>query len=83
MDDEVLEVVQQLMAWHSNRVDQLNIFVNQDAEKIRIGDHVTIDNPDVIKGIRIGVQVSLELLGKLPISLNQTSEEDDYEEHDQ
>lgn len=77
---EIEEFVEQVLAWHTNRVAQLRqITENKDAV-IQIGDVEIEPDSDAAKGFRAGVAVSLELLGKLPFSVSCNENESDEDE---
>ncbi|EEF78961.1 hypothetical protein MDMS009_816 [Methylophaga thiooxydans DMS010] len=59
------------MAWHQKRVDELQLIVDQKGASIKIGEEIEITDPEVLKGVHLGVKISLSLLGKLPISLKE------------
>lgn len=71
MDENTAEVIQQLMEWHKKRVEDLKLIVEQKGASIKIGDEFEITDPEVLKGVRIGLNIALSFLGKLPISLKE------------
>ena len=71
---EIEEFVEQLDAWHSHKVAQLQQIIDNDDCSIQIGDITIESDTDLAKGFRAGVQVSLEFLGKLPYSVSKSGE---------
>lgn len=81
-DSDVVEVLQNLINWHSNKSEQLHLIQNNMNADIVFGDTRIPANSDLAKGIRIGVAISLEALGNLPIRLakQETNEPDAFVE---
>ncbi len=65
---EVEEFVEKLQKWHAHKVAQLKQITEQADAVIHIGDMEIEPLTDMAKGFRVGVLISLELLGKLPFS---------------
>ncbi|BAK75776.1 hypothetical protein NH8B_0944 [Pseudogulbenkiania sp. NH8B] len=78
---EVVEFINTLTEWHKNRVEQLELITNNRDAGIRLGDRTIEAGSDIAKGIRLGIAIALEQLGKLPFSVTPIeAEEDDGEE---
>lgn len=80
MDDDVVEVIQQLMGWHERQVADLQTIVDaKQVSEIRMGpggeDDLVLSG-DKAKGFRMGVAYALTRLGKLPISLSATEDDE-------
>lgn len=75
MDEDTQEVIEQLFNWHKQRVDQLQQFIDYDPKVIKFGEDLVVDDPNVVKGVKMGIKLALDQLGKLPIKL-QSSEDD-------
>jgi len=73
IDDETAEVFRKLQQWHFNRTNQLKTLLEHKDAPISVADIQIEPNTDLAKGMRIGVMLSLELLGKLPFSLEEES----------
>jgi hypothetical protein len=78
---DVGEMIQSLLAWHKRQANQLQI-INDNAKEgvtlqLGIEDPVEIAlTKDMAKGLRIGLVLALERLGKLPISVSHDGEDD-------
>jgi len=71
VNDEIAWVFEKLEQWHSIRTNQLKTILEHKDAPIKLdGVHIEPDT-DLAKGLRIGVMLSLELLGKLPFSLEK------------
>lgn len=75
MDAQTYEILQQLIEWHKNRVDGLNLVLEKKDADIQLGDQTIKAGSAVHKGVVIGVTVALDSLGELPISFG--GDEDD------
>lgn len=77
IDDETAEIIKQLEKWHSSQVNQLNKILAHKESVLNIADIEIKPNTDLAKGLRIGVMLSLKLLGELPLSLDPLEEDQD------
>lgn len=82
---DVGEMIEALLAWHKRQADQLNLVSGNAKEGVTL--QLGIDDPveivltkDMAKGLRIGLVLALERLGKLPISV---SHDDDLDSDDE
>ena len=78
---DVGEMIESLLAWHKRQADQLQIINDNSNEcvtlQLGIDDHVEILlTKDMAKGLRIGLVLALERLGKLPISVSHDGDDD-------
>lgn len=78
---EVGEMIQSLLAWHKRQADQVQMISDNAKEGVTL--QLGIDDPveivltkDMAKGLRIGLVLALERLGKLPISVSHDGEDD-------
>jgi hypothetical protein len=78
---DVGEMIQSLLAWHKRQADQLQIISDNAKEGVTL--QLGIEDPveialtkDMAKGLRIGLVLALERLGKLPISVSHDDEDD-------
>ncbi|CAN7565331.1 hypothetical protein [Pseudomonas umsongensis] len=78
---EVGEMIESLLAWHKRQADQLQLVSDNAKEGVTL--QLGIDNPfeivltkEMAKGLRIGLVLALERLGKLPISVSNDAEDD-------
>ncbi len=78
---EIGEMVQALLAWHKRQADQLQIITDNAREGVTL--QLGTDDPveimltkDMAKGLRIGLVLALERLGKLPISVSHDGDGD-------
>ncbi|MBV7478252.1 hypothetical protein [Pseudomonas sp. PDM31] len=78
---EVGEMIEALLGWHKRQADQLQI-VSENAKEgvtLQLGTDDPIEivlTKDMAKGLRIGLVLALERLGKLPISISHDGEDD-------
>lgn len=70
-DNDVAKILQMLIDWHKKRRDELQTIVDEKKADIGLGAETIAHDSDLAKGIRIGVAIALEGLGKLPIKLEQ------------
>ncbi|CEL28664.1 hypothetical protein [Pseudomonas fluorescens] len=75
------EMIESLLAWHKRQADQLQIIIDNAKEGVTL--QLGIDDPveialtkDMAKGLRIGLVLALERLGKLPISVSHSGDDD-------
>ena len=78
---DVGEMIESLLAWHKRQADQLQIITDNAKEGVTL--QLGIDDPveialtkDMAKGLRIGLVLALERLGKLPISVSHSGDDD-------
>lgn len=78
---DVGEIIESLLAWHKRQADQLQIISDNAKEGVTL--QLGIEDPveialtkDMAKGLRIGLVLALERLGKLPISVSHDDEDD-------
>lgn len=77
---EIAEFVEKLQGWHDHKVAQLRQITEQKDAYIVVGKKTIDAGSELAKGIRFGVEISLELLGKLPFSVSHN--DDDMEEEE-
>lgn len=69
IDQETAELLEKLGDWHQHKVKQLQLILdNKDADML-IADIEIKAGSDIAKGLRIGVMLSLQYLGKLPFTI--------------
>lgn len=78
---DVGEMIEALLAWHKRQTDQLQIITDNSKEgttlSLGINDPVEIMlTKDMAKGLRIGLVLAMDRLGKLPISVSHGDDED-------
>lgn len=78
---DVGEMIEALLAWHKRQADQLNMVSDNAKEGVTL--QLGTDDPieivltkDMAKGLRIGLVLALERLGKLPISVSHDGDDD-------
>lgn len=78
---DVGEMIQALLGWHKRQADQLHLISDNAKEGVTL--QLGTDDPveimltkDMAKGLRIGLVLALERLGKLPISVSHDAEDD-------
>lgn len=78
---DVGEMIESLLAWHKRQAGQLEMISDNAKEGVTL--QLGIDDPveivltkDMAKGLRIGLVLALERLGKLPISVSHDGEDD-------
>lgn len=78
---DVGEMIESLLAWHKRQAGQLEMIRDNAKEGVTL--QLGIDDPveivltkDMAKGLRIGLVLALERLGKLPISVSHDGEDD-------
>ena len=78
---EVGEIIEALLAWHKRQADQLQIITDNAREGVTL--QLGTDDPveimlteDMAKGLRIGLVLALDRMGKLPISVSHDAEDD-------
>ena len=78
---DVGEMIESLLTWHKRQADQLELISDNAKEGVTL--QLGIDNPveivltkDMAKGLRIGLVLALERLGKLPISVSHDGDDD-------
>lgn len=70
---EVMEFINTLTAWHKGRVEQLELIKNNRETGIQLGELKIEADTELAKGIRLGVAIALQQLGKLPFSVEPVS----------
>lgn len=74
MSGDEYEIIQQLLEWHKGQVAQLNLIVEKNDTDFMLGDTKIEAGTELHKGIVFGVQIALEQLGELPLTIhNQES----------
>ncbi|VVP40447.1 hypothetical protein PS865_04829 [Pseudomonas fluorescens] len=78
---DVGEMIQSLLAWHKRQAEQVQIISDNAKEGVTL--QLGIEDPveialtkDMAKGLRIGLVLALERLGKLPISVSHDDDDD-------
>lgn len=78
---DVGEMIESLLAWHKRQADQLQLVSENAKEGVTL--QLGVDDPveivltkDMANGLRIGLVVALERLGKLPISVSHDGDDD-------
>jgi hypothetical protein len=78
---DVGEMIQSLLAWHKRQADQVQIISDNAKEGVTL--QLGVEDPVEIaltkgmaKGLRIGLVLALERLGKLPISVSHDDDDD-------
>jgi selenocysteine lyase/cysteine desulfurase len=78
---DVGEMIEALLAWHKRQADQLQKVIDNAKEGVTL--QLGIDDPieivltkDMAKGLRMGLVLALERLGKLPISVSHDGDDD-------
>lgn len=79
---EFIGVIKQLQGWHENQVAQLKLITENRTAELRLGDLTVAADSDIAKGIRLGVLIALDRLGKLPFSVTPCEVEEEVEEDD-
>lgn len=78
---DVGKMIEALLAWHKRHADQLQMVIDNTKEGVTL--QLGTDDPleivltkDMAKGLRMGLVLALERLGKLPISVSHDGEDD-------
>ncbi|MDH0797512.1 hypothetical protein [Pseudomonas carnis] len=78
---EVGEMIEALLAWHKRQTDQLQLITDNAKEGVTL--QLGTDDPveimltkDMAKGLRIGLVLAVERLGKLPITVSHDGDDD-------
>ncbi|WP_155404029.1 hypothetical protein [Citrobacter amalonaticus] len=67
--DDDTDVLQVLMAWHEEKVEELNLVIKHKDTDLVISPEVTIKaGTKEHRGVRMGIILALSLLGKLPVT---------------
>jgi len=77
MNEETKKLVDAIQEWHGQAVAQLKEIINHPSADMKVGDITIGADTEKAKGIRFGVSLSLELLGKLPLTINAIEDEDE------
>lgn len=77
---DVGEMIESLLAWHKRQAEQLEVISDNAKEGVTL--QFGIDNPveivltkDMAKGLKIGLVLAIERLGKLPISVSHDGDD--------
>lgn len=77
---DVGEMIESLLAWHKRQAEQLEVISDNAKEGVTL--QLGIDNPveivltkDMAKGLKIGLVLAIERLGKLPISVSHDGDD--------
>ncbi|CUZ67959.1 hypothetical protein ACYZFV_10225 [Serratia ureilytica] len=69
LNPEFAKFVQDLADWHEKQIDNLQLILAHPDADISLGPDLTIEaGSDKAKGIRVGIMLALNYLGKLPFS---------------
>lgn len=79
-DDDILVVIKDLQSWHGNKIAQLQQILDHKDSDIVISDIEIVTGSDVARGVRIGVMLAIDMLGKLPIVVESNSDELAFED---
>lgn len=79
---EFIGVIKQLQSWHESQVAQLKLITENRTAELKLGDLTVAADSDIAKGIRFGVLIALDRLGKLPFSVTPCEIEEEVEEYD-
>jgi hypothetical protein len=82
-DPDVANILQMLMDWHEKKRSELQLIVTENKADLVFGDKKIPASSDMARGIRLGVGIALESLGKLPITLTKTEPADPWQEGNQ
>ncbi len=69
-NEEVIELVTLLQQWHENKTGQMRKIIEHKDADIHINDITIAADSEIAKGLRFGIGMSLELIGKLPFSVS-------------
>jgi hypothetical protein len=69
-DTELLELCGALNAWHTNATNQLRLITENRDSDMEIDGNLIEAGSEFARGMRFGILLSMQLLGKLPIKLN-------------
>lgn len=79
-DDGILAVIEGLQSWHGSKIAQLQQILDHKDSDIVIADTEIVAGSDVARGLRIGVMLAIDMLGKLPLVVERNSDELDFED---
>lgn len=82
---DVGEMIEALLAWHKRQTDQLRIITDNSKEgtTLQLGTDEPVEimlTKDIAKGLRIGLVLAMDRLGKLPISVSHYADDDSDDE---
>nr|WP_241391897.1 hypothetical protein [Serratia proteamaculans]ULG16003.1 hypothetical protein 591p_00152 [Serratia proteamaculans] len=79
INSEFAEFVQDLVAWHEQQVDNLQLVLAHPEADINLGpDSLSIEaGSDKAKGVHVGIILALHYLGKLPFSFTENEGDGD------
>lgn len=66
---EFIEFTNQLSNWHESRVQNLQLILDKPDANLKLGTTLIKAESDLAKGVRIGIRLALEQLGRLPFSV--------------
>lgn len=72
MDKEAYEIVNQLIAWHENKVAELQLILDEEDSTVKIGEHEIKPGTELHTGVQIGVKIALHTIGNLPIKITES-----------
>ena len=78
-DPAVIEFTKQLQNWHASRVANLQLILDHPEASLKLGDAEIKGDSDIAKGIRAGVLIAMDQLGKLPFSVTPCTDEEEGE----
>lgn len=85
-ENEVVGIIQNAIDWFDDRITSLKQIADSDSGKIILAKNN--DSPEIeltdeqAKGFRAGVSTAISILGKFPISLSPSSNDDPLDEDD-
>ena len=78
VDDETAGFISKIKFHHEQKVNQLDDLVQAIKETPRLDlGGVQIDDPDQVKGVRIGLQIAKSIIGDFPIKISKSADEED------
>ena len=80
---ELTGVLRKLIAWHESRVRGLSLVLEHKDASIDLGENSIEAGTELHRGVRIGVQLALAYLGKLPVYFNVADDDSDDDADDE
>lgn len=80
ISQDAMQVVLQAEAKHNQTRDQIETVLSQSECDIHLGDIVLTAGSERHKGFLAGLAVSLNIIGKFPLAINECDEEGDDDE---
>ena len=82
---DVGEMIEALLAWHKRQTDKLQLITDNSKEgtTLQLGTDEPVEimlTKDMAKGLRIGLALAMDRLGKLPISVSHDADDDSDDE---